>query len=107
LNLYNKELFCGNQAIQWAMTDMQVQPIPSLSTIGRILRRRELTHRRTGRYSPKGKKYPELPSREANQTHQVDMVGPCYLTGPIKFYSLHTVDTATNPHACDFGHNEA
>jgi len=54
-----------------------------------------------------GKKYPELPSREANQTHQVDMVGPCYLTGPIKFYSLHTVDTATNPHACDFGHNEA
>lgn len=96
LNLYNKELFCGNQAIQWEMTDMQVQPIPSLSTIGRILRRRELTHRRTGRYSPKGKKYPELPSREANQTHQVDMVGPCYLTGPIKFYSLHTVDTATN-----------
>jgi hypothetical protein len=96
LNLYNKDLFCGNQAIQWEMTDMEVQPIPSLSTIGRILRRRELTHRRTGRYSPKGKKYPELPSREANQTHQVDMVGPCYLTGPIKFYSLHAVDTATN-----------
>jgi transposase InsO family protein len=96
LNLYNKDLFCGNQAIQWEMSDMEVQPIPSLSTIGRILRRRELTHRRTGRYTPKGKKYPELPSREPNQTHQVDMVGPCYLTGPIKFYSLHAVDTAIN-----------
>jgi putative transposase len=96
LSLYNKDLFCGNQAIQWEMNDMEVQPLPSLSTIGRILHRRELTHRRTGRYTPKGKKYPELPSREPNQTQQVDMVGPCYLTGPIKFYSLHAVDTANN-----------
>jgi transposase InsO family protein len=96
LNLYNKEAFCGNQAIQWEMIDMEVQPLPSLSTIGRILRKRELTHRRTGRYTPKGKKYPELPSLLPNQTHQVDLVGPCYLTGPIRFYSLHAVDTAIN-----------
>jgi transposase InsO family protein len=96
LSLYNKGLFCGHQAIQWEMIDMQVQPIPSLSTIGRILRRRELTHRRTGRYIPKGKKYPNLPAFIPNQTHQVDLVGPCYLTGPIRFYSLHAVDTAIN-----------
>jgi putative transposase len=96
LNLYNKGAFCGNQAIQWEMIDMEVQPTPSLSTIGRILRRRELTHRRTGRYIPKGKKYPELPALLPNQTHQVDLVGPCYLTGPIRFYSLHAVDTAIN-----------
>ena len=96
LNLYNKGLFCGNQAIQWEMIDMEVQPVPSLSTIGRILRRRELTHRRTGRYIPKGKKYPELPGSLPNQTHQVDLVGPCYLTGPIRFYSLNAVDTAIN-----------
>jgi putative transposase len=96
LSLYNKGLFCGNQAIQWEMNDMEVQPVPSLSTIGRILRRRELTHRRTGRYTPKGKKYPELPASSPNQTHQVDMVGPCYLTGPIRFYSLHAIDTAIN-----------
>ncbi|MGO8987652.1 MAG: integrase core domain-containing protein [bacterium] len=96
LNLYNKGLFCGNQAIQWEMIDMEAQPIPSLSTIGRILRRRELTHRRTGRYIPKGKKYPELPGALPNQTHQVDLVGPCYLTGPIRFYSLNAVDTAIN-----------
>jgi len=96
LNLYNKGLFCGNQAIQWEMIDMEVQPLPSLSTIGRILRRRELTHRRTGRYIPKGKKYPELPALLPNQTHQVDLVGPCYLTGPIRFYSLNAVDVAVN-----------
>jgi putative transposase len=96
LSLYNKGEFCGNQVIQWELIDMEVQPVPSLSTIGRILRRRELTHRRTGRYIPKGKKYPELPALLPNQTHQVDLVGPCYLTGPIKFYSLHAVDTAIN-----------
>ncbi len=96
LNLYNKGLFCGNQAIQWEMNDMEVQQIPSLSTIGRILCRRELTHRRTGRYTPKGKKYPELPALEPNQTHQLDLVGPCYLTGPIRFWGLNVIDTAIN-----------
>lgn len=30
-----------------------------------------------------------------NQTHQADFVGPCYLKGPIRFYSLNIVDTAT------------
>jgi len=95
-NLYNKGDFCGNQAIRWEMEDMNVQPLPSLSTIGRILQRRELTHRRTGRYTSKGKKYPALPATAPNQTHQIDLVGPCYLTGPVKFYSLHAVDTAIN-----------
>src|SRR4030066_2050000 len=61
LNLYNKDLFCGNQAIQWEMEDMEVQPIPSLRTISRILCRRDLTHRRTGRYEPTGKAIPVLP----------------------------------------------
>jgi transposase InsO family protein len=95
-NLYNKALFCGSQAIRWEMEDMNIQPLPSIRTIDRILHRRELTHRRTGRYTPKGKKYPTLPMHLPNQTHQVDLVGPCYLTGPIRFYSLHAVDTAIN-----------
>jgi len=96
LSLYNKGHFCGNQVIQWELIDMEVQPVPSLSTIGRILLRRELTHRRTGRYIPKGKKYPNLPALLPNQTHQVDLVGPRYLTGPIRFYSLNAIDTAIN-----------
>lgn len=96
LNLYNKGLFCGSQAIQWEMADMNVEPLPSLSTIGRILRRHELTHRRTGRYTPKGKKYPQLPMQRPNQTHQVDLVGPCYLSGPIRFWGFNAVDAAIN-----------
>jgi hypothetical protein len=96
LSLYNKGLFCGKQAIQWEMIDMEVQPLPSLSTIGRILNRRDLTYRRTGRYEPKGKKSPELPALWPNQTHQLDLVGPCYLAGPMRFYSLHAVDAAIN-----------
>jgi len=96
LSLYNKNLFCGNQAIQWELNNMEVQPIPSLSTIGRILSRRDLTHHRTGRYEPKGKAYPALPMLFSNQTHQVDLVGPCYLAGPIRFYSLNAVDIAIN-----------
>ena len=96
LSLYNKDLFCGDQAIQWEMADMGVQPLPSLSTISRILRHRELIHRRTGRYTPKGKKYPSLPIFAPNQTHQLDLVGPCYLTGPIRFYGLNAIDLAIN-----------
>lgn len=96
LSLYNKGLFCGDQAIAWELEDMGVHPIPSLSTIGRILRRRELTHRRTGRYEPKGTAYPALPALRPNQTHQVDLVGPCYLTGPIRFFSLNAIDVLLN-----------
>ena len=96
LSLYNKGLFCGAQAIRWELEDLGVQPLPSLRTINRILSRRDLTHRRTGRYEPKGKAYPELPALLPNQTHQVDLVGPCYLTGPIRFYSLNAIDIMLN-----------
>lgn len=96
LSLHNKNVFCGSAAIRWEMEDMDVQPLPSLRTIDRILHRRGLTNRRTGRYEAKGTKYPALPSGVPNQTQQLDLVGPCYLAGPVRFYSLHTVDTAIN-----------
>ena len=95
LSLYNQDLFCGAQAISWEMEDLGVIPLPSIRTINRILSRNDLTHRRTGRYEPKGTTYPGLPSLLPNQTHQADFVGPCYLKGPIRFYSLNIVDTAT------------
>ena len=72
-----------------------VTPLPSLRTINRILVRNDLTNRRTGRYEPKGTVYPHLPSGAPNQTHQADFVGPCYLKGPIRFYSLNILDMAT------------
>ena len=95
-NLYNKNVFCGSEAIRWELDDMNVQPLPSTRTISRILHRLGLTIRRTGRYESKSKKYPTLPARVPNQTQQLDLVGPCHLSGPIRFYSLHAVDTAIN-----------
>jgi transposase InsO family protein len=95
LNLYNKDLFCGAQAIHWEMEELGVKPLPSIRTINRILSRNELTYRRTGKYEAKGTAYPKLPSLLPNQTHQADLVGPCYLKGPVRFYSLNVVDTAT------------
>jgi transposase InsO family protein len=95
LNLYNQDLFCGAQAIQWELEDLGVKPLPSLRTINRILSRNELTHRRTGKYEPKGTPYPTLPALLPNQTHQLDLVGPCYLTGPLRFYGINVIDAAT------------
>jgi transposase InsO family protein len=95
LNLYNQDLFCGAQAIYWEMEELGAKPLPSIRTINRILSRNDLTHRRTGKYEAKGTAYPKLPSLLPNQTHQADLVGPCYLKGPVRFYSLNVVDTAT------------
>jgi hypothetical protein len=51
LELYNLELPCGPKAIRKRMdTFYLVKPLPSESTIARILTKRCLTHRRTGWY---------------------------------------------------------
>ena len=95
LHLYNQGLFCGAQAISWELEAMQVSPLPSLRTISRIVSREGLTHRRTGRYEPKGRPYPKLIGQHVNDVHQSDYVGPCYLSGPLRFYSMNSVDLAT------------
>ena len=95
LSLYNRGLFCGAQAIRWELEDLQVSPLPSVRTIARILARKQLTHRRTGRYEPKGKKYPQVVAERPGDVHQSDFVGPCFLKGPVRFYSLNTVDVAS------------
>jgi hypothetical protein len=50
LRLYNQGLPCGAQAIRRNLIKEGIEPLPSLSTIGRILSRNYLTHRRTGYY---------------------------------------------------------
>jgi transposase InsO family protein len=95
LEMYNRGEFCGAQAIRWRLEEEQIEPLPCLRTIGRILVRHGLTHRRTGRYEPKGKRYPALDAAHPGSVHQSDFVGPCYLRGPVRFYSLNTVDIAT------------
>jgi len=98
LSLYNQGLFCGAQAILWELEEQNVQPLPSVRTINRILSRHHLTHRRTGRYEPKGAQYPNLPARVPNFRHQADFVGPRHLrgkTGALRFYSINAVDLST------------
>jgi len=50
LHLYNRGLHCGARVIRKEMEDDNIQPLPSVSTIGRILSRYGLTHGRTGYY---------------------------------------------------------
>jgi hypothetical protein len=98
LSLYNHGVFCGAQAILWELEEQAIKPLPSLRTINRILTRHALTHRRTGRYEPKGAKYPDLPAKTPNARHQADFVGPRHLrgeNGTLRFYSLNVVDLST------------
>jgi putative transposase len=48
LNLYNKGLHCCARVIKKEMEKENVKPLPSESTIGRILSRHGLTHGRIG-----------------------------------------------------------
>lgn len=95
LQLQQQGLFCGAQAISWELEALQVAPLPSLRTINRIIQREGLPQRRSGPYEPKGKRYPQLSGKAANEVHQSDYVGPCYLRGPLRFYSINSVDLAT------------
>jgi transposase len=95
LHLYNHGLLCGAQNIRWELEELGIAPLPAVRTISRILARAGLTHRRTGRYTPKGTPYPALAATRPNQVHQLDYIGPCYLRGPVRFWSLNTVDLAT------------
>ena len=94
-HLYNQGTFCGAQAIRWQMEDDGIQPLPSESTVKRLLQKHDLTNKRTGRYKPKGKKYPKLPAKKPNDVQQFDFVGPCYLEGAFRFYSLNVIDVVS------------
>jgi len=98
LHLYNHEQFCGAQAIRWYLEETDVRPLPSLSSIGRILRRRDLTHKRTGRYRPKGVPYPAPEALRPNDVQQADFVGPRFIRtakSTRRFYVLNAVDLST------------
>lgn len=51
LELYNRGLYCGPRAIKKRFEEYyDINPLPSESTIGRILSRHGLTYGRTGFY---------------------------------------------------------
>lgn len=50
LDLYNSGKNCGPKAIQKEMNRLEIHNVPSVRTIGRVLRNQYLTHGRTGYY---------------------------------------------------------
>jgi hypothetical protein len=50
LHLYNHGLPCGAKAIRLLLDQQALRPLPSISTIQRILSQNGLTHARTGFY---------------------------------------------------------
>jgi putative transposase len=50
LYLYNRGLPCGAKAIRLLLDQQDLRPLPSTSTIQRILSQNGLTHARTGFY---------------------------------------------------------
>lgn len=97
--------FSGPQAILWEIEDQRPhERLPSLSTIKRVLLRHDgesglvppgRTRDVEARYRPRGKAYPAPPSGRVNLLHQGDFVGPCYITGGTRFYSLNVIDAAS------------
>lgn len=90
-----QDLFYGAQNILWELEQRGHKDLLSLRTINRILGRHGLIEHGAEQYQSKGKRYPKLSGSVPNQAHQSDFLGPCYLTGPTRFYSVNTVDIAT------------
>lgn len=90
-----QDLFCGAQNILWELERRGHKDLLSLRTVNRILGRHRLVDHGSEPYQSKGKTYPKLSGSVPNQAHESDFLGPCYLTGPTRFYSVNSVDIAT------------
>ncbi len=80
--------FTGAATIQHELKQLGFTALPTLRTIERILQRHNLTspRLRLARRLPRSA-YPGPQAHDTNQVHQVDLVGPRYLTGSkTKFY---------------------
>jgi len=90
--LQQKDGFKGAQRIRWEMEDLNYEYIPSISTINAILKRNNLIEHNEKRFNPKGKNYPSIKFERQNELHEVDLLGPRYLKGGIRFYLLNVID---------------
>lgn len=78
----------GAATIREELHALEFAPIPTLRTIERVLQRHNLTspRLRLARRLPRST-YPGPQAHDTNQVHQVDLVGPRYLTGSkTKYY---------------------
>lgn len=78
----------GAIAISYELRNQGITP-PEVWTINRILARDGLTRDKPRRRS--NKEYPEL----FDHTHQMDLVGPRWIKGDGRFYSVNIIDTCS------------
>jgi putative transposase len=84
----------GAIAVQWELRRLGVHPLPGLWTINRIIHRHKL-HPAVLPKLPRPS-YPKIEARKPGLAHQMDLVGPRYLPGGVRFYGLHVIDICSN-----------
>lgn len=79
----------GAISIQYEFERRGIRPVPPMWTINRVIAKHGLSKQTSDHKSPKN--YPEL----FWHTQQMDLVGPRYIKGDGKFYSVNMIDTTT------------
>lgn len=88
--------FTGAIAIHQEMAKREFQDLPSLRTINRILKKRDLVTKRYKNPKTKsGKYYPTLVALYPNHRHEMDLVTPRYISGYGKVVSVNRIDVFT------------
>jgi putative transposase len=82
----------GAISIQYEFERRGIKPLPPVWTINRVIGKNGLNKQTPYQKSPK--EYPDL----FWHTHQMDLVGPRFIKGDGKFYSINLIDTTT--HSC-------
>jgi len=82
----------GAISIQYECERRGIKPIPSVWTINRVIARHGLSKQSSVHKTSKD--YPDL----FWHTHQMDLVGPRYIKGDGRFYSINLIDVTT--HSC-------
>jgi putative transposase len=80
----------GAISIQYECERRGIKPTPDIWTINRVIAKHGLNKQRSVHKTPKD--YPDL----FWHTHQMDLVGPRYIKGDGKFYSINLIDTTTH-----------
>ncbi len=95
----------GADAVAWALELTGVRPMPARRTIERILQREGRTrHAPTLAHERSGRPYPYPRAGRPGDLQETDLVGPRHLrapSGPVRFFSFHTVDVGGGGAATD------
>lgn len=84
----------GAWAIQWELKNLGIKPLP-IWTINRIIKRNNLV-KKPKIFEKRNKLYPYIKLYSPNILHQLDIVGPRYLSKGKKFFSFNLIDVFSN-----------